>query len=91
MEGEEKHEIYNELPINDYQEINNIKNRMTYIESKLKEHDLSLTQPKLHFIDDNIRKEEIELIKNQIKNIGNKTEEIQIQENELQKKLKKYL
>ena len=87
MEGEEKHEIYNELPINDYQEINNIKNRMIYIESKLKEFDLSLTQPKLHFIDDNIRKEEIDLIKNQIKNIGNKTEEIQIQENELQKKV----
>ena len=86
-EGKFKYGNNNELLLDDNQEIKKIKNRLSFIETKLKEYNLSLNQPKLHFIDDNFRNEEIDLIKNKIKNISQKTEEMRKQKDELQKKV----
>ena len=80
-------------------EMTEIKNRLSIIESKLNELNISLplsqpnqtnqqNQPNLNNIaSDNYNKKEIDLIKKEIKNINKKTEEIITEKNELKKKV----
>ena len=83
IEGEFDQSISNEYN----QEFMEIKNRLLYIENKLKEYDLSLSQQKFQLFNDSSKKEEMDLIKNQIKGIIQKNEEFRQQKDDLQKKV----
>ena len=83
MESENNYENLNEILKENNQQLIDIKNRLTDMESKTKEYDLFISNQK----NNNPNKEEIDLIKNQIKSILNKTEEMRIQKDDLKKKV----
>ena len=86
MESENNYENLNEILKENNQQLIDIKNRLTDMESKTKEYDLFISNQK----NNNPNKEEIDLIKNQIKSILNKTEEMRIQKDDLKKKSRRY-
>ena len=87
IQGEFNNANLNEIIFKENQHILEIKNRLACIESKLKEYDASLPQTNFHLIDDNSKKEEIDLIKNQVKKIMERTEEIRFQNDDLEKRV----
>ena len=87
IEGEYSHVNLNEFIFNENQDMLEIRNRLACIESKLKEYDLSLPQKNIHLVDDNSKKEEIDLIKNQVKKIMERTDEMRFQNDDLEKRV----
>ena len=83
IKSEFNNENFNDFFSSDNNELMEIKNKIENLESKLK----AFYQPKIQLTEVNTGKEEIEIIKNQIKNISQKIEENWIQREKLQKKV----
>ena len=85
-ELEDNNEKFNEDFIN--QELNDIKSRLSNLETKSKEHDILIPKQKMEFIyDDSPNKDQIDLIKKQIITLSKKIEEFRIQKDEIKKKI----
>ena len=87
IDGESNNVNINDFMINENQEIIEIKNRLMFIEAKLKEYDLSLSQPNFNSFDNISKKDDIMLMKKQIKNIMEKNEENRVKREELKKNI----
>ena len=70
------------------QELNDLKSRISILETKAKEHDILIPKQKMKFIfDDSPNKDQIDLIKKQIITLSKKIEEFRTQKDELKKKI----